>query len=33
VGPAVFVADNPDEAGNFEADVEDMRASFLEGGR
>ena len=28
-GPAVLVADNPDEAGDFEADVEDVRASFL----
>ncbi len=26
---AVLVADNPDEAGDFEADVEDVRASFL----
>ena len=30
-GRAVFVADNPDEAGDFEADVEDVRASFLSG--
>jgi hypothetical protein len=28
-GNAVLVADNPDEAGDFEADVEDIRASFL----
>jgi hypothetical protein len=30
-GNAVFVADDPDAAGDFEADVEDVRASFLEG--
>jgi hypothetical protein len=30
-GNAVLVADNPDEAGDFEADVEDIRASFLAG--
>ncbi len=30
-GKAVLVADNPDEAGDFEADVEDVRASFLAG--
>jgi len=28
-GPATLVADNPDLAGDFEADVEDIRASFL----
>jgi hypothetical protein len=28
-GRAVFVADKPDGAGDFEADVEDVRASFL----
>jgi hypothetical protein len=28
-GNTVLVADNPDEAGDFEADVEDIRASFL----
>jgi hypothetical protein len=28
-GTAVFVADTPDAAGDFEADVEDVRASFL----
>ncbi len=28
-GNAVLVADNPDEAGDFEQDVEDIRASFL----
>ncbi len=28
-GNAVLVADNPDAAGDFEADVEDIRASFL----
>ncbi len=28
-GKAVLVADNPDEAGDFEQDVEDIRASFL----
>ena len=28
-GKAALVADNPDEAGDFEADVEDIRASFL----
>jgi hypothetical protein len=28
-GPAVLVADRPDQAGDFEADVEDIRASFL----
>ena len=28
-GNAVLVADNPDVAGDFEADVEDIRASFL----
>jgi hypothetical protein len=31
-GPAVLVADNPDQAGDFEADIADIRASFL-GGR
>jgi hypothetical protein len=31
-GTAVLVADNPDKAGDFEADVLDIRASFL-GGR
>ncbi|MGD8897454.1 MAG: C25 family cysteine peptidase, partial [Acidobacteriota bacterium] len=31
-GTAVLVADNPDEAGDFEADLLDIRASFL-GGR
>ena len=30
-GAAVLVADNPDPAGDFEADVEDIRASFLAG--
>jgi hypothetical protein len=30
-GQAVLVADNPDEAGDFEADTEDIRASFLDG--
>jgi hypothetical protein len=30
-GKAVLVADNPDEAGDFEADAEDIRASFLSG--
>jgi hypothetical protein len=30
-GNAVLVADNPDPAGDFEADVEDIRASFLSG--
>jgi hypothetical protein len=30
-GNAVLVADNPDPAGDFEADVEDIRASFLAG--
>jgi hypothetical protein len=30
-GNAVLVADNPDMAGDFEADVEDIRASFLAG--
>jgi hypothetical protein len=28
-GPAAFVADNPDLAGDFEADIEDVRASFF----
>ncbi len=28
-GPAALVADNPDVAGDFEADVEDIRASYL----
>jgi len=28
-GPALLVADNPDLAGDFEADAEDIRASFL----
>jgi hypothetical protein len=28
-GSAVLVADSPDQAGDFEADVEDIRASFL----
>ena len=32
-GKAVLVADNPDGAGDFEADVEDIRASFLSGRR
>jgi hypothetical protein len=31
-GTAVLVADNPDQAGDFEADIADIRASFL-GGR
>jgi hypothetical protein len=31
-GNAVLVADDPDQGGDFEADVEDLRASFL-GGR
>ena len=30
-GKAVLVADNPDLGGDFEADVEDVRASFLSG--
>jgi hypothetical protein len=30
-GAAVLVADNPDSGGDFEADVEDIRASFLSG--
>jgi hypothetical protein len=30
-GNAVLVADNPDVAGDFEADVEDIRASYLSG--
>ena len=30
-GSAVLVADNPDLGGDFEADVEDVRASFLSG--
>jgi hypothetical protein len=30
-GKAVLVADNPDLGGDFEADVEDVRASFLAG--
>jgi hypothetical protein len=30
-GNAVLVADNPDMAGDFEADAEDIRASFLAG--
>ena len=30
-GPAALVADNPDVAGDFEADVQDVRASFLAG--
>jgi hypothetical protein len=30
-GKAVLVADNPDVAGDFEADVEDIRATFLTG--
>ncbi len=30
-GKAVLVADNPDEAGDFEADAEDIRASYLSG--
>jgi hypothetical protein len=30
-GNAVLVADTPDGAGDFEADVEDIRASFLSG--
>jgi hypothetical protein len=30
-GKAVLVADNPDPGGDFEADVEDIRASFLAG--
>jgi hypothetical protein len=30
-GKAVLVADDPDAAGDFEADVEDIRASFLTG--
>jgi hypothetical protein len=30
-GNAVLVADNPDVAGDFEADVDDIRASFLVG--
>ncbi len=30
-GKAVLVADDPDAAGDFEADVEDIRASFLSG--
>ena len=30
-GKAVLVADDPDAAGDFEADVEDVRASFLSG--
>jgi len=30
-GNVVLVADNPDAAGDFEADVEDVRASFLSG--
>jgi hypothetical protein len=30
-GAAVLVADNPDAAGDFEADVEDIRSSFLSG--
>ena len=30
-GKAVLVADNPDGAGDFEADAEDIRASFLSG--
>jgi hypothetical protein len=32
LGKAVLVADNPDEAGDFEADIRDIRDSFL-GGR
>jgi hypothetical protein len=28
-GAAVLVADNPDPAGNFEADIDDIRSSFL----
>ena len=28
-GKAILVADNPDEAGDFEADVADIQASFL----
>jgi hypothetical protein len=31
VGHAVLVADRPDAGGDFEADVEDIRASFLSG--
>ena len=30
-GAAVLVADNPDLAGDFEADVEDIARSFLQG--
>jgi hypothetical protein len=30
-GPAVLVADSPDIAGDFESDVDDVRASFLSG--
>jgi hypothetical protein len=30
-GRGVFVADAPDQGGDFEADVEDVRASFLSG--
>jgi hypothetical protein len=30
-GAAVLVADNPDRGGDFEADVEDIRTSFLSG--
>lgn len=30
-GNVVLVADNPDAAGDFEADVEEVRASFLSG--
>jgi hypothetical protein len=30
-GAAVLVADNPDPAGDFEADVDDIRSSFLSG--
>jgi hypothetical protein len=31
LGGAVLLADNPDPGGDFEADVEDIRASFLSG--
>jgi hypothetical protein len=31
LGSAVFVADNPDQGGDFEANAEDIRASFLSG--
>jgi hypothetical protein len=31
LGAAVLVADNPDGGGDFEGDVEDIRASFLSG--